>query len=220
MLQWAQTPIAPGRPSPAQIHFGRNLRDDLHNRVEQSAVAWEEIKQWKEASREAVARGYNRGSRELETLTVGTEVFVLCREVWRTGVISRVLEKPRAYAVKLHDSGRTIQQNRKFLRVNSTGVRHVSAQSFDQSLLIPEFQSASESSQGETAWIPVAQTSGVSSGQCVVAADSSTVQFQDGASRTQQAPRRMGLWDRQQAFLEKPKVTKSGRVVQLHSKNS
>jgi hypothetical protein len=55
MLQWAQTPIAPGRPSPAQMHFGRNLRDDLHDRVEPSVFSWSEIKDWKEASKERVA---------------------------------------------------------------------------------------------------------------------------------------------------------------------
>ncbi len=99
MLQWAQTPIAPGRPSPAQIHFGRNLHDELHNRVEQSSVPWQELKLWKEAAREVVAQTYNRGSRELEQLSVGTEVFVLCCDTWRPGKIVKVLPQPRAYSI-------------------------------------------------------------------------------------------------------------------------
>ncbi len=137
MLQWAQTQLAPGRPSPAQIHFGRNLRDELHDRVEQAPVSWSDLKQWKEASREAVAQSYNRGTRQLTPLVVGDEVFVLIRDSWRTGVITKALDQPRAYAIRLHDTGRIIERNRKFLRVNMTGSKVATRPNFDQSLFVP-----------------------------------------------------------------------------------
>jgi hypothetical protein len=48
ILAWHQAPIAPRRPSPAQIHLGRNVRDELHWNVQQACVQWSEVRSWKE----------------------------------------------------------------------------------------------------------------------------------------------------------------------------
>ncbi len=50
LLALRQTPLAPGRPSPAQLHFGRNLRDELHPRVEQASTEWQNVHQWRTAA--------------------------------------------------------------------------------------------------------------------------------------------------------------------------
>jgi hypothetical protein len=222
MLQWAQTPIAAGRPSPAQIHFGRNLRDDLHARVEPSVVEWQELKQWKQAQREEAARLYDRKSKALRPLAVDDEVFVQCREIWRFGQIIRIMEQPRAYVVKLHDSGRVVERNRKFIRPNLTGTKHYSTELFQQSLLLPEPRVTDQDEDAEERFISVpvsAPTEPRHRGQARQTSPTAS-QGSPPPSRSHAAvpPRhRVSEWQRQREFLERPKVTRSGRVVQLSS---
>jgi hypothetical protein len=216
MLQWAQTPMAPGRPSPAQIHYGRNLRDDLHNRVEPAVFSWSELKQWKEASNDRVAQTYNRGAKKLEPLTVGTEVFVNCRNVWRPGVITKVLEQPRAYSIRLHDTGRVIDRNRKFLRVNVTGKKSGFRAPFEQSLFSPDIVSTSDKeTEDEDVFIPVETTGS----PVPTTGPAPTQDLGDPASSSLAGRQRRGLWDRQREFLEKTKTTRSGRIVQFQSRD-
>ncbi len=65
LLAMHQTPVAEGRPTPAQLHFGRNLRDELHPRVLQKAVQWEEVKEWKEAVAAERKYHFDKGTRPL-----------------------------------------------------------------------------------------------------------------------------------------------------------
>jgi transposase InsO family protein len=73
-LAMNQTPMAPGRPTPAQLHMGRNVRDELHAQVDQEAVDWDQIRQWKEAKKAAEKVKYNKSARELSELSVGQKV--------------------------------------------------------------------------------------------------------------------------------------------------
>jgi transposase InsO family protein len=67
-LAMNQTPIAPGRPSPAEIHLGRNVRDELHGKIFLSHVDWEEMKLWKEEVQIHNKTVYDRDARDLEEL--------------------------------------------------------------------------------------------------------------------------------------------------------
>jgi hypothetical protein len=222
MLQWAQTPIAAGRPSPAQIHFGRNLRDDLHARVEPSKVEWQEIKQWKQAQREEAARVYDRQAKSLRPLAVGDEVFALCRENWRFGQIIRVMDQPRAYVIKLHDTGRVVERNRRFIRPNLTGLKRHSTTLFHQSLLLPEprVTKQDETTDDRFISVPVSTPTDLHRrDQLDLHSPSSR-----GGTPPPSPPQRAGPsrqciseWQRQREFLERPKVTRSGRIVQLSS---
>ncbi len=42
ILAWHQTPITDGRPTPAQIHLGRNVRDELSTQVSPCTIPWKE----------------------------------------------------------------------------------------------------------------------------------------------------------------------------------
>ncbi len=119
ILAWHQTEVAPGRPSPAQIHLGRNLRDDLNWNVEQAQVQWEDVRKWRTARNEKAKEYFDRGTRELSPMTEGQKVFVRVDEEWKEGVIEKKLERPRSYAVKM-DEGRTVERNRVKLKPNET----------------------------------------------------------------------------------------------------
>ncbi len=115
-----QTPLAPGRPSPAQLHMGRNLRDELHPQVQQSAVSWEDMREWKRELTEMRRKQFDRGTRPLEELQLGAEVMVWHQEKWQQGKISRVMNRPRSYEVRLR-SGMRIQRNRHLIRTVHPG---------------------------------------------------------------------------------------------------
>jgi hypothetical protein len=42
ILAMMQTPVAPGQPSPMQLHMGGNMRDELHPAVERYEGSWSE----------------------------------------------------------------------------------------------------------------------------------------------------------------------------------
>jgi hypothetical protein len=209
MLQWAQTPIASGRPSPAQIHFGRNLRDELHARVEPSLVEWQDLKQWKEARLEEVAQGYNRSSKLLKPLAVHDEVFVLCRNQWRPGRIVRVMDQPRAYVVRFHDTGRLIERNRKFLRPNLTGSLLPRLAGFSQSLLTPQPEATSHEDDNTISFpVPVDAAN-------LPADDDSSHGSLPSPGRTSSNRSRVSAWHRERAWLQQPKTSRVGRVCQM-----
>ena len=87
LLAWHQTPIAPGRPSPAQIHLGRNLRDDLHWDVHQSKIDWGEVRRWKEKKNEKAKHYFDRGTRKLDKLTPNQNFFVWFKDEWKDGIV-------------------------------------------------------------------------------------------------------------------------------------
>ncbi len=119
ILAWHQTEKRPGRPSPAQIHMGRNLRDELHWEVKQEVVAWEDVRNWKNHDNEEAKKYFDRGTKELSSLDEGQEVFVSWDKEWKEGKILSKLDRPRSYKVQL-ENGETIERNRVKIRPNGT----------------------------------------------------------------------------------------------------
>ncbi len=117
ILSWHQTPVAPGRPSPAEIHLGRNVRDGLTWRVEQSMVEWKDVQQWRELRNQEAKKHYNRGSRILTELSTQEAVWVWNggEKKWESGIVLEKLDRPRAYLVELKDGSR-IERNRRDLK--------------------------------------------------------------------------------------------------------
>ncbi len=245
ILSWVQTPIAIGRPSPAQLHMGRNLRDDLNAQVVQYQHAWEDVREWRQASKLDEAVFFDCKSRELKPLNVGDEVFALCRNEWRMGRIVALAERPRAYVVRLHNTGRTLERNRTFLRLNLTGKTKVASNMYAQSLFLPgvssggqnedppsvlvlpddqstsrRTQAASRSSTTTPSTSGSSPSSSVAAPQLSPSPSSRSVPSSalpnPRATSTQQS--RSDAWDLARAFLESDRSTRVGRSVQLPRK--
>jgi transposase InsO family protein len=121
VLAMNQTPVTSGRPSPAEIHFGRNLRDELHDTVRQTEVTWAEVQGWKEQEQLANKRWYDKGARELGELRGEDEVHVWHKEQWRKAKVKeKVVERPRSYKVEL-ENGRMLERNRVLIRKKRWG---------------------------------------------------------------------------------------------------
>jgi transposase InsO family protein len=116
LLAMHQTPLANGRPSPAQLHLGRNVRDELHPQVTAANVSWAEMREWKQALAEERKKHFDRGTGVLHELGVGELVLVRHKDRWQRGVISAVQDRPRSYTVRLCESGQVLQRNRHLLR--------------------------------------------------------------------------------------------------------
>jgi hypothetical protein len=115
-LAMNQTPIGPGRPSPAEIHLGRNVRDEMHGKISQAQVEWEEVKTWKEEKQMTDKTLYDRGARDLPDLKTGDAVRVWHNECWKKGhVQGKNKERPRSYKVELNE-GRCVERNRVKIR--------------------------------------------------------------------------------------------------------
>jgi hypothetical protein len=111
-----QTPLAPGRPSPTELHFGRNLRDELHEKVEQKNPDWGQVKEWKEAVRALAKKKYDENARELEDLE-GQPALVRWETKWRQAEVSgKIRERPRAYRLWMKDKGKEVERNRIMIR--------------------------------------------------------------------------------------------------------
>lgn len=116
LIALMQTPIAPGQPSPAQLHFGRNLRDTLHPEVRKSDQGWQEHKEWRMRKNEKEKEYYDRGTKVLCELEKGDSVLVWHKEEWQRGVITEKLARPRSYEVQITKTGRKLQRNRVQIR--------------------------------------------------------------------------------------------------------
>jgi hypothetical protein len=115
-LAMNQTPMGPGRPSPAEIHLGRNVRDELHGKISQAQVEWEEVKTWKEEKQMTDKTLYDRGARDLDDLKPGEPVRVWHNDRWRKGQVQeKSKERPRSYKVELNE-GRCLERNRVKIR--------------------------------------------------------------------------------------------------------
>jgi hypothetical protein len=117
LIAMHQTPLAPGRPTPAQLHLGRNLRDELHPKVKQERVEWEEWKAWKEAVAAERKLQFDRGTRELPPVVTGTTVLVHHQGRWQRAKVLRHLERPRSYELQLESTRVKLQRNRHLIRV-------------------------------------------------------------------------------------------------------
>ncbi len=117
LLAMHQTPLALGRPTPAQLHLGRNLRDELHPKVVQTQVEWEEWRAWKEAVAVERKIQFDKGTRELPLVEPGTTVLVHHQGRWQRASIIRRMERPRSYELQLEKTRIKIQRNRHLIRV-------------------------------------------------------------------------------------------------------
>ncbi len=116
LIALMQTPVAPGRPSPAQLHLGRNVRNALHPEVKRNDHPWEEHKKWKEEKAVAAKKYYDRGTRALRELESGEKVLVWHHDRWQRGTVLEKLGRPRSYAVQIEETGQRLQRNRAMLR--------------------------------------------------------------------------------------------------------
>jgi hypothetical protein len=115
LLALRQTPLAPGRPSPAQLHYGRSLRGELHPRVEQFQGDWSELRQWREAIAAERKMYYDKGTRELPDLQVGMLTMVHHNGKWERATVVAKMARLRSYEVRLESSGRVLQRNRHLI---------------------------------------------------------------------------------------------------------
>ena len=132
MLQLRNTPDPDCNVSPAQIIFGRPIRDafSFTNRLEKFSnpsvsPLWREA--W--ASKEAALRtrftrtseSLNEHVKALPPLSIGDRCFIqnqtgIAPKKWdRTGLVTEVLDHDQ-YMVKVDGSGRVTRRNRRFLR--------------------------------------------------------------------------------------------------------
>jgi hypothetical protein len=121
ILAWHQTPVAQGRPSPAEIHLGRNVRDGLSWKVEQSMVEWDDVRKWREDRNREAKRFYDHGARKLGDLDQGELVWVWngIDKIWEEGKIVSKLDRPRSFEVELKNGSR-IERNRRDLKRDLT----------------------------------------------------------------------------------------------------
>jgi hypothetical protein len=120
LLAIQQTPLAMGRPSPAQLHFGRNLRDEIHDKVQRADVEWPEVQAFKEQRKAQEKKKYDRTARDLPDLTQGQRVRVKWNEEWKSAeVLEKIAERPRSYRLRMKNSGRIVERNRVMIRARN-----------------------------------------------------------------------------------------------------
>jgi hypothetical protein len=120
LLAIQQTPLAMGRPSPAQLHFGRNLRDEIHDKVQRADVEWTEVQAFKEQRKAQEKKKYDQTARDLPDLTQGQRVRVRWDDEWKSAeVLEKITERPRSYRLKMKSSGRIVERNRVMIRARN-----------------------------------------------------------------------------------------------------
>jgi hypothetical protein len=121
ILRWHQTPLADGRPSPAEIHLGRNVRDGLSWKVEQVQVDWKDVRHWRESRNRMAKEFYDRTAKPMKELEPGQQIYVWNGQdrKWESGRVLKKLDRPRSYLLKT-DTGSMIEQNRKDIKPNES----------------------------------------------------------------------------------------------------
>jgi transposase InsO family protein len=120
ILAWHQTPIVEGRPTPAQIHLGRNVRDEISTKIEPCPIPWGDVRLWRTAQKQSNATVYNKRARNLPDLDPGDRVFVSIHGKWRQAVVEDKAQRPRSFVVKMSDTGARLERNRVHLRLDKT----------------------------------------------------------------------------------------------------
>ena len=123
LLEYRNTPLPDTKLSPAQILFHRQLRDGIPTHREQYRlhkkwiIAADERERLFAKKNRAIEQYYNKHTRSLSELSVGTPVLIQGKnKKWtKQGIIVEAL-KYRQYRVKVSGSGRSTLQNRRFLR--------------------------------------------------------------------------------------------------------
>ena len=127
LLQYRNTPLPGLNASPAQLLYGRNLRDHMPSipdllQIRKEWITLAEDRERALAKRHLISmERYNSHAKPLPPLQVGDPVSVQnqtgnCPRRWdKTGRIAEVLDHGQ-YVVKMDGSGRCTLRNRKFLR--------------------------------------------------------------------------------------------------------
>ena len=124
LLQYRNTPLKDCKLSPAQILFHRQLRDTIpshptnyHLHPEWLSLAKEREEKYRR-NNHAIANEYNRHTKELPPLAVGSTVIIQSKNgKWlKQGKIVEYLDN-RQYRVKLFGSNRVTLRNRKFIKL-------------------------------------------------------------------------------------------------------
>jgi hypothetical protein len=129
MLQFRNTPDPDCGISPAQIVFGRHLRDNLlftdYLNRSQYSKRWQDAWEAKEDALRTrfirTSENLNKHARPLPPLAPGDKCFVQnqtgqhAKKWYHTGTVMRVLPHDK-HAIKMDGSGRVTYRNRRFLR--------------------------------------------------------------------------------------------------------
>ena len=168
MLQYRNTPLQGVGLSPAQILFGRELRDFLPFAPGKAGIR----KEWRITADErdlALAKKHsvdlerlNANTKELLPLDIGQQVFCqnqtgnYPRRWEKTGVVIEKGQGPRQYLVRMDGSRRICLINRKFLR-KMTAVADIP----DPSPNIPDIPIMTQTtSNGKSPVVPVQEDEG------------------------------------------------------------
>ncbi len=155
LLALMQTPVAVGKPTPAELHFGRNVRDELHPVIRRTETGWDKHRQWRDEKNAKEKKYFDRGTRELKELSTGDAVLVWHRDEWQRGKVTQKLARPRSYEVELNETGRRLERNRVQLRAIGHDVSEPSMKSlrpfpfFQQRTEIPSLNETPEQNNEE-----------------------------------------------------------------------
>jgi hypothetical protein len=116
ILAMHQTPVEIGRPTPAQLHFGRNVRDEIHDKILPAQVDWQEVRERKEQQKREEKKKYDRAARDLPELRIGQKVRVSWGKEWKSAVVLEKDPRPRSYRLKMEGSEKVVERNRVMIR--------------------------------------------------------------------------------------------------------
>lgn len=151
LLEYRNTPLPDIDLSPAQILFQRQLRDGVpthrnqYRLHKQWILAADERERLYAKKNQAVIQRYNKNTRALSELSLGTPVLIQDkRKKWsKQGIIVEAL-KYRQYRVKVSGSGRCTLQNRRFLRPyhapHSSSTATATVPTVPQNTLSPQYE--------------------------------------------------------------------------------
>jgi hypothetical protein len=201
--------VGSGRPTPAQLHLGRNVRDEVATRVEQCQLDWNEVQNWRQIQKDTNAVQYNKHAKDLPELNKGDRVFVSVHGKWRRAVIENKATRPRSYQLRLSDTGARIERNRIHVRIDKTKV------SSDNTMLY--FFSADEKQQPREQQQSPERRHRIegpeeppSTSQCDEP-PSSEAPVPNAEKTTQTKKQKKSRTDLEQAFLEKQHQSRYGR---------
>ena len=128
LLDYRNTPLRNGLPSPAQLLYGRRLKSHLPIRdtLLKPEYAFKNYRSYCENTRDKNKEKYDLHSKDLKPLEINDSVVVQIDKIWQPGIITNVNKnRPRSYDIKLNNNNNVISRNRRFIKkVNKSYVTH------------------------------------------------------------------------------------------------
>lgn len=124
LLEYRSSPITSKIPSPAEILFGRKIKNQLP--IKESLLQPHskfKINEFAKRNKIKERNYYNRQAKDLTVLKEGDKVVIqnYINKLWEPGTVVRTdTVRPRSYIVKFDKTGHTLIRNRKFLRKITT----------------------------------------------------------------------------------------------------